>query len=859
MHAHRFLGNLEQADTFHVARRAREILVDERLLQPNRLENLRSAIGLIRGDAHLRHHLGQPLADRLDVTLLRFAGVDLRNGTGDFRERFQRQVRMDRLGAVPGKQREMMDLARGAGFHDQARGSAQAHLYQMLVHRRGGEQRRNGQRILGDAAIGQDEDVVALSDRILGMRSKTRERRLHAVGSPSRGIADVEFDGAERATGKKLDVTDFFHVFRSQDRLRNFEPHCRLGDVDAKQVGPRADERHQRHHEFLADRIDRRVRHLREQLLEVVVENLRTVREHRQRGIVAHRTERLLAVLSHRRQQQLHILLRIPEHLLAVQQRDLRWRRRCWLGHVVEAQPAPVDPFAIRLLRGQGSLQFLVVDDAALIQVDQQHLSRLQTPLLDDSRLGNVEHANFRGHDDKVVVSDDKARRPQAVAVERGADLAAVGECHRRRAVPRLHQRRVVFVERATILVHQRIARPRLGNHHHHRVRQRIPAHDKQFQRVVERGRVRLAVVNQRPQLVQVVAEDLRSNRALARAYPVEIAAQRIDLAVVANVAKRVGQVPSRKRVGGKSLVHHRQRRHHRRVMQVGVVLAHLFRKEHALVGDRARRERRHVELAAMAKVERLDRMAGALADDVELALEGVLVHVAGSPGDKDLPDDRLDLLGTQREAAVVGGHVAPPQQQLSFGVDRALDFLFARHPRRGLPRQEYHRHTVLPDGRQCNAEFSTRSPKKQVRELDQDAGAVALKRVCARRAAVGQVFEDAQSVLDDRMVLAALDMGNEAQSACVVFARRVIHSLNPGRPGRQCSRCVFHDALTRSELCLPNARGNSNAAFWHLLRRNRLMVPAMLQCGNRPPRRVPAQHRPPGGGYFQRERLAPV
>ena len=681
MHAHRFLGDLEEADAFDVARRAGEILVDERLLQADRLENLRSAIGLVGGDAHLRHHLGQSLADRLDVALLRFAGVDLRNGTGDFRERFQRQVRVNRLGAVAGKQREMVDFARRAGLHDQARGRAQALFHQVLVHRRGGEQRRNGQRIVRDAAIGQDEDVVALRDRILGVRGKTRQRRFHAVGSPSRGIADVEFDGPERATRKELDVTDFFHVFRSQDRLRNLEPHRRLGDVDAKQVRPRADERHQRHHEFLADRIDRRVRHLREQLLEVVVEDLGTVRQHRQRGIVAHRSERLLAVLSHRRQQQLHILLRIAERLLAVEQRDLRWRRRRRLGHVFESQPAPVDPFAIRLLRGQRPLQFLVVDDAALVQIDQQHLARLQAPLLDDSGLGNIEHPDFRRHDDQVVVGDDEARRPQAVAVERGADLAAVGERHRRRAIPRLHQRGVVFVEGAAILVHQRIARPRLGNHHHHRVRQRIPAHDEQFQRVVERGRVRLAVVDQRPQLVQVVAEDLRRDRAFARAYPVEIAAQRIDFTVVADVAERVGKVPRRESVGGESLVHHRERRHHRRVVQVGVVLADLFRKEHALVGDRARRERRHVELAAMAEVERLDRVAGALADDVELALEGVLVRVAGSPRDEDLADDGLDLLGPQRQAAVVGGHVAPSEQQLSFGVDRALDFLFARHP----------------------------------------------------------------------------------------------------------------------------------------------------------------------------------
>jgi hypothetical protein len=46
---------------------------------------------------------------------------------------------------------------------------------------------------------------------------------------------------------------------------------------------------------------------------------------------------------------------------------------------------------------------------------------------------------------------------------------------------------------------------------------------------------------------------------------------------------------------------------------------------------------------------------------------------------------------------------------------------------------------------------------------------------------------------------------------------------------------------------------------FGNFPRKNPFMVPAMLQCGNRLGLRVPVQHRPPNGGIFQRERLAPV
>ena len=388
-------------------------------------------------------------------------------------------------------------------------------------------------------------------------------------------------------------MPDLFHVLRREDRLLRLEPHRRLGHVDAEEIRARADERHQRHHELFADRVDRRIRHLREELLEIVVEDLRAIGQHGQRGVVAHRAQRLLAALGHRRHQQPHVFLRVAERLLAIEQRDFRRRGRCGFGHLLEAHPAIAHPFAIRLAGRQRALQLVVVDDTALLQVDQQHLARLQPPLPDDLVLRNVEHADLGGHHDVVVVGDDVACRPQSVAVERGADLAAVGERHGRGPVPRLHQRGVVFVERAPVLVHQRIAGPRLGNHHHHRVRQRIAAHHQQLERIVERCGIRLAVVDQRPQLRQVLAQHLRRDRAFAGADPVEIAAQRVDLAVVRDEAERVREVPGRERVGRKALVHHRQRGHHRLVGEIEVVLADLLGKQHPLVDDRARRQRR--------------------------------------------------------------------------------------------------------------------------------------------------------------------------------------------------------------------------------------------------------------------------
>ena len=155
------------------------------------------------------------------------------------------------------------------------------------------------------------------------------------------------------------------------------------------------------------------------------------------------------------------------------------------------------------------------------LEVDQQHLARLQPPLRDDVLLRDRQHAHLGRHDDAVVARDVIARRTQAVAVERRADLAAVGEGDRGRAVPRLHQRGVVFVEGAPLLVHQRIAGPGFRNHHHHGVRQRVAALHQEFERVVETGGVRLALIGDRPELVDVVAEQRRGHRGLTRRHPV--------------------------------------------------------------------------------------------------------------------------------------------------------------------------------------------------------------------------------------------------------------------------------------------------------------------------------------------------
>jgi hypothetical protein len=117
-----------------------------------------------------------------------------------------------------------------------------------------------------------------------------------------------------------LDGTQARHVVEVEHRLLHLQAHRRVDRVDVQQVGLRADEAVQRHHDGLADRVDRRVRHLGEQLLEVVEQRLVLVAQHGQRAVVAHRADGFFAVGRHRRHQELDVFLRVAEGLLAVQQ-----------------------------------------------------------------------------------------------------------------------------------------------------------------------------------------------------------------------------------------------------------------------------------------------------------------------------------------------------------------------------------------------------------------------------------------------------------------------------------------------------------------------------------------------------------
>ena len=149
---------------------------------------------------------------------------------------------------------------------------------------------------------------------------------------------------------------------------------------------------------------------------------------------------------------------------------------------------------------------------------------------------------------------------------------------------------------------------------------------------------------------------------------------------------------------------------------------------------------------------------------------------------DEHLANDRLDFLDRFAEAGVVARHIAPAEQHLPLVLDRALDLVFAGEARGRLLRQKHHADAVLTGRRQLDALPRHFFAKERVGNLNQDAGTVAGKRVGANRAAVGQVLQDLQALLDDRVRFRAFDMRDKADATRIVFVGGIVQSLGTGR-----------------------------------------------------------------------------
>ena len=170
----------------------------------------------------------------------------------------------------------------------------------------------------------------------------------------------------------------------------------------------RADERHDA---VFARRVDRRIGDLREDLLEVIEEQLWLVGEGGERRIVAHRSHRLHGHRDHGCHQDAQLFERVAEQVLARAAIGLAIRERFLLRRreLLQLDEVLTHPLAVGSSVRVVVLELLIGDDPTLFGVDQEHTAGLQPSLVGD-HLGVDPWSPSSG---TGAARFDRARRPR--------------------------------------------------------------------------------------------------------------------------------------------------------------------------------------------------------------------------------------------------------------------------------------------------------------------------------------------------------------------------------------------------------------------------------------------------------------
>ncbi len=174
-------------------------------------------------------------------------------------------------------------------------------------------------------------------------------------------------------------------------------------------------------------------------------------------------------------------------------------------GQVCQVDQVGIKPLPVRVGRGIIIFTFLVGNNPLFPRVNEKHFPGCQSGLLHNMLRSDIQDTHLGGEDQPVVISDIVSGRPEAVSVKGGPEDLAVGKKDGCRSVPGLHHGSIVMIEVLPGLTHKAIVLPGLGNQSQHGQGQVHAVHIKEFQSVIQHGRIGSIAGNNRVDPVLVL------------------------------------------------------------------------------------------------------------------------------------------------------------------------------------------------------------------------------------------------------------------------------------------------------------------------------------------------------------------
>ena len=213
-------------------------------------------------------------------------------------------------------------------------------------------------------------------------------------------------------------------------------------------------------------------------------------------------------------------------------------------------------------------------------------------------------------------------------------------------------------------------------------------------------------------------------------------------------------------------------------VVEVDEEAAHLCGDQHALVHDSARAHGAHIEdLVAQGKLG-VGLLFDGAAAHVQATLEGIAGGRVVGATQEGLQDGGHAGAGRLAQVVRVDGHLAPKEQRHA-GLGAALlkyatGILYAFV----ILRKEQHGDTIVALCRQNLAALLSLFAEKVMRNLEQDTGTVAGVLLESRTAAVLQVNQNGQRIVQNLVMALTIDIGKRADATCIVVEFGAIKAL---------------------------------------------------------------------------------